>query len=107
MSLLGVGMVDKDGGIVLWPCGVEGDGGIFASLFERYAPGWAKVCALVDLFSMSLEQILDGWTAGGLRAAFTSDEVVHFISIVFEESALRTDKVTAILATDPAMAAAT
>ena len=82
-----------------------GGGGTFASLFERYAPGWAKVCALVDLFSMSLEQILDGWTAGGLRAALTSDEVVHFISIVFEESALRTDKVTAILATDPAMAA--
>ena len=42
---------------------------------------------------------------GGLRAELTSDEVVHFISIVFEESALRTDKVTAILATDPAMAA--
>jgi len=71
---------------------------VFEPLFSKFAPNWTKLRELVDLFSMRLQQIVDRWEDGHWRAkGFTSDEVIHFISLVFEDGDYRTEKINRIL----------
>ena len=82
------------------PAGILGESGdgVQGLLLRKLAPSWTKLEELVGLFYMSMRDIGEGWERdGGLRAAFTGDEVAHFISLVFEDSPLRASKIDEIL----------
>ncbi|QDZ20004.1 hypothetical protein HOP50_03g25220 [Chloropicon primus] len=69
----------------------------FGRLIGGFAPSWAKLVELVNLFAMSLDEIHRGWESRRLRATFTGDEICHFISLVFEDSELRSEKMDLVL----------
>jgi hypothetical protein len=75
-----------------------GSRALFESLFRSFVPCWIKLQELVGLFSMSLQDIVDKWLDRHFQSkGFTSDEIVHFISIVFEDSDLRSEKISIVM----------
>ena len=83
------------------PSPSSGDYATYEGLFRKYAPSWTKLGELVNLFSMSLQDIVNKWEAKELEAkGYTRDEIVHFISLVFEDGEYRREKVNHIVYTN-------